>query len=350
MPAADEIALSGQYPVRDLERYPWHATLWRQLSRDFSRMPHALLLQGRPGLAKTAFALRLTQALVCESPDANRDGCGRCRGCLLFAAGTHPDVRFVFVEEDRTQISIDQVRAVIEFLSLKPHAATRRVAIFSPANAMNASAANALLKTLEEPPGGLLMLVSSQPELLPATIRSRCARIEFSAPVSAQATDWLSSAPRNVREPAALLRLASGLPQRALQYHESGFLRIQRELLDDLAGLLSGQANPLDCAQRWQGIGGEAVLAWLYGAFADLIRLSMMRDAEALVTNTGLSAALGNRINTLNVKDLYIILQLLSDSTNLLRSSLDELLLLEETAIRIARLANRSATMKTQTI
>lgn len=344
----DDSILSGRFPVRDPEHYPWHLPVWRRLTHDISRLPHAILFCGPPGLAKTAFALRLARALACLNPDENRDGCGRCNGCLLVAAGTHPDIHYVFVEEDRTQISIDQIRSVIEFLTLKPHAATRRVVVLSPAEAMNTHAANALLKVLEESPDGLLLLVSSQPARLPATVRSRCARIAFDTPETSATLDWLSSPPRNVKEASALLRVAAGSPQRALEYAKSGFDRARKELTGDLTGLLDGRADPLACARRWRTIGAVIVLDWFYGAVADLVRLFMIRDSSPVLNNEELLEAMKNRIYSLNIKDLYIILQSISDARNLLQTSIDEQLILEEFSIRITRLAKRSSTISSQ--
>ncbi|HSW52736.1 MAG TPA: hypothetical protein VLG93_05865, partial [Sulfuricaulis sp.] len=135
------------------ERYPWHGALWSALARQFEQLPHALLLQGRPGLGKHDFAVQLAQALLCEQA---RDGmaCGQCHCCRLFAAGTHPDLAGVGLVEDAKSIAVDQIRALGDFLSLRPHTAARKVVIISPAEAMNINAANSLLKLLEEPPLG----------------------------------------------------------------------------------------------------------------------------------------------------------------------------------------------------
>ena len=173
------------------ERYPWHEALWSMLSRQLDQLPHALLLQGRPGLGKHDFAVQLAQALLCERPQAGA-ACGQCHGCHLFGAGAHPDLAGVGRLEDARNITVDQIRALGEFMSLRPHTATRKVVIISPADAMNLNASNSLLKLLEEPPpGSMLLLVTSHPARLPATIRSRCTRLLFRLPAPSVGQAWL---------------------------------------------------------------------------------------------------------------------------------------------------------------
>jgi DNA polymerase-3 subunit delta' len=349
METDDNEVTSGLRPIRNLELYPWHQDAWRLITRDMGRLPHALLLHGPAGLAKTAFALRLAQSLVCQNPGPERQACGRCRGCELFAAGTHPDAYTVFPEEDRRQITVDQVRSLIGFLLLKPHAAPRRVVIVSPAEAMNINAANSLLKVLEEPPGGILLLVSSAPTRLAATVRSRCAKIEFRLPAATLASEWLSAAPRNIKDAPLLLRLASGSPQRALQYADGGFIKLRGQLMADLEGALKGITDPVACAMRWKTHGAEISLTWLYGVLADLIKLSVSRNVEASIINADWADRLHDLLLDIDISKLYVFLQYVSESISLLSGPLDEQLLLEDILIRAARLAKQSSTMKSQT-
>ncbi len=176
--------------------YPWLERAWADFVRrlDADTLGHAYLLCGRAGVGKFAFAHGIASLILCEQR-AGGAACGECRGCTLTASGNHPDLRVLQREEERSAIVIDQVRELIEFYSLKPHYRTHKVAIVDPAEAMNASAANALLKLLEEPPpGALLLLVSHRPGQLVATIRSRCQKLTLEAPPWPDRLAWLEQA------------------------------------------------------------------------------------------------------------------------------------------------------------
>ncbi|MDX1655478.1 MAG: DNA polymerase III subunit delta', partial [Candidatus Competibacteraceae bacterium] len=199
------------------ERLPWHQPHWQRLAAgvEAGRLPHALLLSGPSGLGKMLFARQLTQSLLCRQPGENLTFCGKCRGCRLLAAGSHPDITRVEPEEPGKPIKVDRVRQLCAFLGQT--ARGYKVALLSPAEAMNPSAANALLKTLEEPPpGSLLLLVTAFPARLPATIRSRCQILAFTPPLRTQALEWLS--PRVAGFQAGLLLdLTGNAPLAALE-------------------------------------------------------------------------------------------------------------------------------------
>jgi len=160
---------------------PWHQDAWERLRqrRDRDAMPHALLLAGPAGLGKRAFLERLQRGLLCGQP-INGDACGQCRACNLLEAGTHPDridVRFELNTSGklRKEIIVNQIRDLSARLAMASQLGGWQVASIDPADSMNAAAANALLKTLEEPtPASVLVLVADAPWRLTATIRSRC--------------------------------------------------------------------------------------------------------------------------------------------------------------------------------
>jgi DNA polymerase-3 subunit delta' len=194
--AADDNAVSARIEVQE---YPWHADLWNTIAQDLTRMHHALLLHGQAGLGKEAFALRLARAALCNDRQGV-DACGTCRSCALFAAGTHPDFLYVRPQDDSDSILVDQIRPVTEFFSLKAHISPRKVVVVSPADTMNVSAANSLLKILEEPPAGsMLMLVATQLARMAATVRSRCMRLTLSPPPRDAARAWLANIRSYVR-------------------------------------------------------------------------------------------------------------------------------------------------------
>ncbi|MDX8405811.1 MAG: AAA family ATPase [Mariprofundus sp.] len=135
------------------------------------RMHHAWLLYGMKGIGKRMLAEQLAALLMCES----RSACGQCHGCKMLAVGSHPDVVRVGLIEGKRDVNIEQVRALLGFLSLSSSEGERRVVILDDAERLNHQAANALLKGLEEPASGsVLLMVCADLDRLPATIRSRC--------------------------------------------------------------------------------------------------------------------------------------------------------------------------------
>lgn len=332
------------------EVYPWHAPLWSALTADLARLPHALLLQGPAGVGKHDFALRLAAALLCAQPNAETAACGQCHSCRLLAAGTHPDLTQVVPEEDRRGIVIDQIRGLGAYLALRPHTAARKVAILSPADSMNLNAANSLLKILEEPPlGSVLLLVASQPARLPATIRSRCQRLTFPVPGRALALDWLKG--REGGEVAAqLVDEAGGAPLQALALAREGFLAKRETLVRDLDHLLAGSEDPVACAQRWKGLGSSVCIGWLGGFVAGLIRGLAVTGGTAAGSDPDVSRFLQTRKNVLNLNKLFVYFDVVSSARNALFSGgLDEQLLLEDLLIRWCRMTERSPTIKTGT-
>jgi DNA polymerase III subunit delta' len=220
--------------IADLQKQPWS-----RLTGLLDRLPHALLFHGAPGLGKLALAERFAQLLLCEQRTGT-EPCGKCQGCRWFLSGSHPDVRFVEPEalarqvvgsdeeegeeksskapkQPSTEIKIGQVRALAGFVNLASHRGGRRIAIVHPAEDMNASSANALLKSLEEPPAGaMFLLVSHRPARLLPTIRSRCVPVPVPVPDRKAAAAWLAA--QGVRNAEQWLAFAGGAPQRALDY------------------------------------------------------------------------------------------------------------------------------------
>ena len=188
-----------------------------------SRLAHACLIAGPQGLGKLEFARQMVVTMLCQQQELQ--ACGVCRSCQLFASGAHPDFRLLTFEINprtdkmRTELVIDQVRELNAFMQLTHSTSPRKVALIHPAEAMNRNTANALLKTLEEPPGNaVLVLVAHDPSRLAATIRSRCQTIHVRLPDEKLALDWLVNSTDADVEPAAIaLRASAGSPLLARQ-------------------------------------------------------------------------------------------------------------------------------------
>jgi DNA polymerase-3 subunit delta' len=239
---------------------PWVDAAWDAWSRRVAsgRVPHAILLAGPAGLGKRALAADIAGGLLCAAPQPDGRPCGRCRACALVAAGTHPDLhRITFtINEDtgklRTEIVVDQVRALRDTLAQTSQFGGWRVALIEPAEGMNTASFNALLKTLEEPEAkALLLLVSDRPGVLPATIRSRCQRIDLRFPPRAEALAWLSSAGVADSVAAESLDLAAGNPGLARSYAEPAVRAQLDGVLRDLAAVAAGRIAPAEVAGLW---------------------------------------------------------------------------------------------------
>jgi len=179
------------------------------------RLPHALLFAGADGIGKRSLALAFVARLQCEHDGA--DACGACASCRQIAAASHPDVQLISVTAGKKEIGIDRVRDLKRFMQLQPMRDKAKVAIIDEAHLLTISAQNALLKVLEEPPPrSLLLLVSSNPEALLATVRSRCQRLQF-APLSTETVVEILAAASDIDAAGAreLAVLAEGSPGRA---------------------------------------------------------------------------------------------------------------------------------------
>ena len=237
---------------------PWHTHAWQRFNQALAvqRSAHALLLAGPTGLGKRALAQAMAARVLCDRP-SNDLACGQCRGCQLRLAGSHPDYTVIEPEAGGSGIlKIEAVRQLTTFSQRTSQYDGYRVAVLAPAEAMNRHTANALLKTLEEPPASvMLILVSHRPALLAATIRSRCQILTLNPPQQSQSLEWLTA--QGIEQPALALMLAGGAPLAAQAIAEAGGTQQFAELINGVAAVAGGRASAVAVASEWQAIGAR---------------------------------------------------------------------------------------------
>ena len=213
--------------------YPWLEHTYSDLEQAYihQQLHHAVLFSGAAGTGRFALCRSLAAMLLCTSAKPPKP-CGQCSGCRLFKAESHPDCITLGGDSKDRVISIEQVRSLLEKLEKKPHQGFNRVVIFHEVHRLNKSAANALLKNLEEPPVDTYMLLtSSRPYRLPATIRSRVFLHSLPLPALDAAIPWLTEAGNMPRSQAELLLAQSnGAPLLALEYQGGEYQEIRNAL------------------------------------------------------------------------------------------------------------------------
>lgn len=255
------------------------------------RLAHAYLFHGEAGIGKYLTATRLAQALYCErvSDAADPDSCGICRACQQVAARTHPD--YVVIEPDRElatpQIKIEQVRDLEQQFIYRPLMGERKICVIDDADRLTIGAANALLKTLEEPPGhGLFILVTSRPHALPITVRSRCQSLRFTTPARTQVEAALilkrDIPPEEARFLAVVTENRIG---EALTLDVADLRARQRECLEIVdPATLSSVTACLTIAESFaKADRGPEVLSWLSRWIRDLVLLLVGGDRDQIL-------------------------------------------------------------------
>lgn len=325
------------------ELYPWQLDNWRQLQAYIQqqRVPQALMFSGLAGQGKRQLAEHYAHSLLCQSPLADASACGACVSCHLFAAQTHPDFLIIEPDEAGKVIGIDKIRQLIVKLALKPqYDAAYRVVIIQPADSMNTASANAFLKCLEEPSERTcLLLISEQPGRLPATIRSRCQKIECAAPSKPLAMTWLQQ--QGVGESAELLlNLAQGAPLLAKRYADQNMLALRQQYFQAWLQLADSKGNLLVLAEQWQkqeGVDLAAVLQWMASWVADIVKCACHADVK-LIANPDMKNALQGLAERLELKRLFRFYDNVLLTTSQLNTQLNKQLMIEQLLISWSQL------------
>lgn len=330
--------------------YPWQENIWRQLVSQLRSWPNAFLLKGRSGIGKLDFARAMLQYLLCEARLPSLAACGKCQGCLWFANGNHPDFRLLepaaYSEHDEetatdektrntekktgNQISIEQIRELDDFINLTSHRNGYKVILIHPAEAMNPHAANALLKTLEEPPGNtVFILVSHKPQRLPPTIVSRCRSVAMPVPGREAALKWLVQ--QSVNEPDIVLAQAGYAPLAALEISKG---ESQEQRMEFLQQISAATLNPLSLAESAQQYPLSDIINWLQKWICDLTYCKFAGKVRYHLDFADKLQKLAESANALNLVRYY---RELLEAQRAVRHPLNSRLVLEQLAISYCR-------------
>ena len=267
---------------------PWLQAPLEQLEAAHrgGRLGHGWLLAGPQGVGKINLALTAARRLLEGRGGAIRLLASREAAPAMVErhepADHHPDLHWLFPEPKRRTVTVEQIREATRTLSLTSLTAQAKVLVLEPADAMTAAAANALLKTLEEPSADTyLLLVSHRPGRLPATIRSRCQSLAVRCPSVAESAAWLtdSGTGSEAVDWMALLDAAQGRPFRAIDFQRSKFVNIYKEVENKLYSISTNGIDPQAVADEWLAGDIEATLSWLSARLQSIIRTRLAPEA-----------------------------------------------------------------------
>ncbi len=270
---------------------PWQASQWHTVTAAQQReqLHHAWLISGSEGVGKRSFVRAWAASLLCEQVDAQQQACGACNSCKMLASGGHPDAHLIsndghlglstdptLLNEDglsywtpkatsmRRDIGVDAARSLIDKLAITSHRGGMRVVVIHPASDMSDATANALLKTIEEPPARtVLLFVTVFPQGLKQTIRSRCQQLRFAVPSKGEALSWLYGAHPNAD--AVLLAEAGGAPLKAAAWLASGESKRRALWRNTLQQVAERKSDPLQAAAdlaRDKAEAGQVLRLW----------------------------------------------------------------------------------------
>jgi DNA polymerase-3 subunit delta' len=301
-------------------------------ARVAGRLPHALLIHDTPGGGGDWLAGWAASVALCVAPaDAP---CGKCIGCTRVANNQHPDLVRVHPTEDSKQLRIEQVRELAQELSLTSHQGGYKVGILSPADSMNRFAANALLKTLEEPSARtLLILVAVQPSRLPATILSRCQKIKVRPPTRAESIDWLQ-ATKGAGDWAGVLDVIGDAPFLAADADPKEIPALGAETRRALEEMEAGAADPVATAERWHRSETGLRLRYFENWLTDRIRRHFGATPASEIRT---AAPLPRGLSIMNIRALFELVESVRELRSQLDVPLNRSLALELLFRRLAR-------------
>ncbi|MCJ8340150.1 MAG: DNA polymerase III subunit delta' [Pseudomonadales bacterium] len=298
--------VANRYHALTTNLYPWFEPQWQRVCQLLAdkKLPHALIVNGVKGIGKLHFASSIAQLVLCQNRQSDT-ACGGCRSCQLFTSSGHPDLYHLSPEDQGGQIKVDQVRDLSAFMQSTAQQGGYRVVILDPAEAMNLSASNALLKTLEEPGrDSLLLLISHQLGQVMPTIKSRCQRIDCPIPEQQLAVQWLEQQ-LSIEQQAAsqLLKVVHGAPLLGLNFKEQG-QSLRAEFFLALKSLLQRKSTAVEVAPQYAKADMLKLLAWMYSMLVDVSKLHLI-GTQAQIVNDDMSKMLGALAKRSDIKKVY---------------------------------------------
>ena len=287
---------------------PWLSPPLAQLdaARRAGTLGHAWLISGPAGVGKLNFALVLARRLFGDDSEPAVLDAGAALAAMATRhelADRHPDLHWLYPEEDKETISVDQIRGVIEEFTLTSHRGGAKVIVLEPAEGLTTAAANALLKTLEEPTSrGYLFLLSSQPGRLPATVRSRCQHLALRLPDAESVARWLKVAPAAVLEAR---RAVGASPLQLAASIQGDGISIFNKLEDDLTGISQDKIDPLAVANSWAKGDTELALGWVRRRIHEELRSRLAEPAGSTSVTVPVGATLHNAWRALPERALF---------------------------------------------
>lgn len=320
--------------------YPWQAQQWQQSLQYLirKRLPHAILLSGPSSIGKLEFCLSYIQRMNCTQPTQDNNACGICRDCHLFKVRTHPDVRMINVDESVDQIKVDQIkvddiREINKFMSLSRQQGTYKIVCINQAELMNINTANALLKTLEEPPpNSILFLISHRANTLLATVKSRCQIWRFNLPDKDQAMNWLQQRADGVAW-ETLLPVSGNRPLLALALHETGLGEARAAFYHDIHQLMQHQEKVTTISAKLQNEDLEKLVTWQQAWCADLVRCHYKKE-PVTIENPDIRRSLHSLIGRVDLQLLFSFWDKLIELRRFSSAPLNKRLFIENMLIR----------------
>jgi DNA polymerase-3 subunit delta' len=331
--------------------HPWNQELWQNLTLEPERSNHALLFNGDAGLGKQDLAFALAHLVITDSHSQSE---------ALFNAGSHPDLHVIMPEaqikenllgdfakryteqhsgKPKKTITIEQVRRLSRSLDTHPHISSHRVILIFHAETMNRNAANALLKSLEEPPAQtLFIIVSDELSKLAKTVRSRCSLVPFRQPEFAPARAWLQlngTLPES--DINTYLSMANNQPLEAIRLFEEDYLGALKTVFTDVNNLWMRRAEVTQVAKNWQTLGTAKSVDILQKLATDLLRSSLSNSPKAVffpVQQSWVSSVSAK----FSKPKLLALIDELNYAKKMLATTVDELLVLETLSNNFSKL------------